>query len=126
MINHEVQPLLELRGNDLAHHGLVKQQEALLAYAQRSDYAGVYELYSQAVGSAVLIPSWNGEAHRYHLMTHLSEVQWLQRENNEAIVLWDFRNEVVVVMRLQEGRFETRVLASTTECEEAVPVSTVA
>jgi hypothetical protein len=126
MMNRAVQPLLELRENELVHHGLARQQEALFAYAQEDDTAGVYDLYSQAVGSAVLIPSWDGDAHRYYLMTHLSEVQWLQREDDEAVVLWDFRNEVVVVMRLQEGRFDTRVLASTIECEEAVPVSAIA
>ncbi len=97
MMNRAVQPLLELRENELVHHGLARQQEALFAYAQEDDTAGVYDLYSQAVGSAVLIPSWDGDAHRYYLMTHLSEVQWLQREDDEAVVLWDFRNEVVVV-----------------------------
>ncbi|MDW8322012.1 MAG: hypothetical protein RMM08_11690, partial [Armatimonadota bacterium] len=108
------------------HHGLARQQEALSTYAQANDYAGIYDLYSQAVGSAVLIPSRNGNAYRYYLMTRLSEVQWLQREDDEAIILWDFRNEVVVVIRLQEGHFDTRVLASTIECEEATPVGTVA
>ncbi len=126
MISRDVQPLLELRGNDLVHHGLARQQEALLTYGESGDYAGIYDLYSQAVGSAVLIPSWDGRAHRYYLMTRLSEVQWLQREDDEAVILWDFRNEVVVVMRLKEGYFETRVLASTIECEEAVPISLVA
>lgn len=126
MMNRDVQPLLELRENELVHHGLARQQEALFAYAREDDTAGVYDLYSQAVGSAVLIPSWDGDAHRYYLMTHLSEVQWLQREDDEAVVLWDFRNEVVVVVRLQDGRFNTRVFTSTIECEEAVPVSAVA
>ncbi len=126
MIVRDMQPLLELRANDLVHHGLAKQQEALFAYAQMNDYASIYDLYSQAVGAAVLIPSWNGQAHRYYLMTRLSEVQWLQREDDEAIILWDFRNEVVVVIRLQESHFETRVLASTIECEEATPIGTVA
>ena len=126
MISRDVQPLLELRGNELVHHGLSRQQEALLTYAGDSDYAGVYDLYSQALGSAVLIPSWNGQAHRYYLMTRLSEVQWLQREDDEAVILWDLRNEVVVVMRLREGHFETRVLASTIECDEAIPVCAAA
>lgn len=126
MFSRDVQPLLELRASELVHHGLAKQQEALFAYAESNDYGGIYELYSQAVGSAVLIPSWDGQAHRFHLMTRLSEVQWFQREDDEAVILWDFRNEVVVVMRLQGGRFDTRVLASTIECEEATPIGTVA
>ncbi len=126
MINHVVQPLLELHESDLIRHGMAKQQEALLTYAQMNDYAGIYELYSQAVGSTVLVPSWEGEAYRYYLMTRLSEVQWVQREGEEAIVLWDFRNEVVVILRVREGHLVTRVLSNTMQCEEATPIGEVA
>ncbi|MEJ5250534.1 MAG: hypothetical protein HPY54_09655 [Chthonomonadetes bacterium] len=125
MMNHVVLPLLELRESDLVPHGMAKQQEALLTYAQMSDYAGIYELYSQAVGSAVLVPSWEGEAYRYYLMTRLSEVQWVQREGEDAIVLWDFRNEVVVILRGQDGYLVTRVLSNTVQCEEATPIGEV-
>lgn len=121
-----IQPLLPLYESDLTHHGLVTQREALLACAQTGDHGSLYRLYSQAIGSAVLIPSGNGEECEYYLMTRLSEVQWVRREGDEAVVLWDFNNEVVVVMRLQEGCFDTRVLASTVLCEEATPVSIAA
>jgi hypothetical protein len=126
MIRRDIEPLLELHENDLVHHGLVKQQEALLDDARRHDYEGIYNLYSQAVGSAVLIPVWDNDAHRYYPMTRLSEVQWIQREDDEAVILWDFPNEAVVVIRLQDGHLNTRVFASTIECEEAMPVGAVA
>lgn len=126
MVNHAVRPLLELRENELVHHGMVKQREALLSYARMNDYTGIYELYSQAVGSAVLVPCWEGNAYRYYLMTRLSEVQWLQREGDDAIILWDFRNEVVVILRLREGNIEARILEGTVSCEEAKPVGAVA
>jgi hypothetical protein len=126
MTGQDLKPLLELRESGLVHHGLVKQQEALLAYAQRNDCESIYDLYSHAVGSAVLIPIWDGDRHRYYLMTRLSEVQWIQQEGDEAVVLWDFVNEVVVVIRLHEGRFQSRVLSGTLQCEEASPVTAVA
>lgn len=126
MTNDNLQPLMQLRERELVHHGLAKQREALLAYAQTRDYEGIYTLYSLALGSAVLIPSWSGEAYRYYLMTRLSEVQWLRRDEDEAIILWDLPNEVVVVMRVREGWLETRITADTITCEEATPIGAVA
>lgn len=125
MVNHAIRPLLELRENELVHHGMVKQQEALLAYARMNDYEGIYALYSQAVGSTALVPSWEEEAYHYYLVTRLSEVQWLQREGDDALILWDLRNEVVVILRLQEGNIEARILGGTVTCEEAEPVGAI-
>lgn len=126
MVNHAMRPLLELRENELVHHGMVKQQEALLAYARMNDYAGIYALHSQAVGSTALVSSWKEEAYRYYLMARLSEVQWLQRDGDDAIILWDLRNEVVVILRLREENIGARILGGTVTCEEAEPVGAVA
>lgn len=115
--------LLKLDSGALVRHGLSKQHEALVQFAANSDYEGTYELYSQAVGYPVLIPAWDGERHHYFLMTRLSEVQWVRREHDEALILWDLTNEVVVVIRLQEGHFVIRVLSSTLESDEGRPVS---
>lgn len=117
------QPLIEVGYQELGQHGLATQQEALLRYAETGDYASIYHLYSQAVGSTALVPVQAGAEHRYFLMTRLSEVQWIQREDDEAIILWDFRNEVVVVLRLRGGGFEARMLARTIKCDEASPIS---
>lgn len=73
MVNHAMQPLLELRENALVHHGMVKQQEALLAYARMNDYAGIYALHSQAVGSTALVSNWKEEAYRYQRKQNRSE-----------------------------------------------------
>jgi hypothetical protein len=59
MIRRDIEPLLELRENELVHHGLAKQQEALLDYdyAQRNDYKGISLLISRGERSAISLTS---------------------------------------------------------------------